>query len=84
VLRGFERRFRETKSEEGTVMATVLAFVIDDAESSGRREILAAFRADENIHSLFDQALLQRVNANLTRLACNASDQPDDPPRTTC
>ena len=84
VLRGFERRFRETKSEEGTVMATVLAFVIDDAESSGRREILAAFRADENIHSLFDQALLQRVNANLTRLACNASDQPDDPTRTTC
>jgi hypothetical protein len=76
VLRAFETRFRETKSEEGTVMATVLAFVIDDAESSGRRAILAAFRTDESIHSLFDQALLQRVQTNLTRLECGqASEQ---------
>jgi len=72
VLRAFEKRFRETKSEEGTVMATVLAFVIDDAESSGRREILQAFRSDENIHTLFDQALLQRVQSNLTRLECDS------------
>ena len=57
VLRAFERRFRDSDSEEGTVMATVLAYVISDAESSGRREILAAFRADESIHSLFDQGL---------------------------
>jgi hypothetical protein len=68
VLRNFAARFRETKSEEGTVMATVLTFVIDDAESSGRRGILAAFRADENVHSLFDRALLQRIQTNLTRL----------------
>jgi hypothetical protein len=72
VLRAFEKRFRESKSEEGTVMATVLAFVIDDAESSGRRAILEAFRADESIHTLFDQALLQRVQSNLTRLECDA------------
>jgi hypothetical protein len=65
VLRSFEKRFRDTKTEEGIVMATVLAFVIDDAASSGRREILAAFRADESIHTLFDQALLQRVQSNL-------------------
>ena len=68
VLRDFVKRFRDTKSEEGTVMATVLAFVIDDTESSGRREILTAFRADEDIHSLFDRALLQRIQTNLTRL----------------
>jgi hypothetical protein len=68
VLRDFATRFRETKSEEGTVMATVLSFVIDDAESSGRRGILAAFRADENVHSLFDRALLQRIQTSLTRL----------------
>jgi hypothetical protein len=72
VLRNFEKRFRETKSEEGTVMATVLAFVIDDGESSGRREILASFRADDNIHTLFDQALLQRVNTNLNQLECSS------------
>ena len=71
VLRAFEKRFRESKSDEGTVMATVLAFVIDDAESSGRRAILEAFRADENIHTLFDRALLQRVQSNLTRLECD-------------
>ena len=68
VLRDFVKRFRDTKSEEGSVMATVLTFVIDDAESSGRREILTAFRADESIHSLFDRALLQRIQTNLTRL----------------
>jgi len=68
VLRNFATRFRETKSEEGTVMATVLTFVLNDAESSGRRGILAAFRADENVHSLFARALLQRVQTNLSRL----------------
>ena len=68
VLRDFVKRFRDTKSEEGTVMATVLTFVINDSESSGRREILTAFRADESIHSLFDRALLQRIQTNLTRL----------------
>jgi hypothetical protein len=74
-LREFEKRFRDTKSEEGSVMATVLAFVIADAESSGRREILSAFRADENVHSLFDRALLQRVQSSLTRLECQSSEQ---------
>ena len=81
TLRAFEKRFRETKSEEGTIMATVLRFVIDDAETSGRREILAAFRADQGIHSLFDRALLRRVEENPTRLAC----VPDpDSERSTC
>jgi hypothetical protein len=70
TLRTFEKRFRETKSEEGTIMATVLAFVIDDAVTSARREILAAFRDDQDIHSLFDRALLRRVEINLTQLAC--------------
>ena len=84
VLREFEKRFRETKSEEGSVMATVLAFVINDAESSGRRAILQAFRTDESIHNLFDQALLQRVQSNLTRLACNAGTGQQDAGQSTC
>ena len=70
ALRVFEKRFRETASQEGTVMATVLAFVIEDAETSGRREILAAFRADESVRGLFGRALLRRVEENLTQLAC--------------
>jgi hypothetical protein len=81
TLRGFEKRFRESRSEEGTIMATVLAFVIDDAQSSGRREILAAFRADESIHSLFDRALLRRVEENLTQLACAPDLEAD---RSSC
>jgi hypothetical protein len=81
TLRGFERRFRESMSEEGTIMATVLAFVTDDAQSSGRREILATFRADQSIHSLFDRALLRRVEENLSQLAC----APDlDSERSSC
>ena len=84
MLRAFEKRFRESRSEEGTVMATVLAFVIDDAESSGRREILQAFRSDESIHNLFDQALLQRVQSNLTRLACNADPGRQEAAQSTC
>ena len=81
TLRGFEKRFRETKSEEGTVMATVLDFVIDHSESSGQREILTAFRADQNVRSLFDRALLTRVQENLTRLSCG---QDPDSERATC
>ncbi|HET9193023.1 MAG TPA: hypothetical protein VFO21_09100 [Vicinamibacterales bacterium] len=81
TLRAFEKRFRETKSEEGTVMATVLDFVIDHAESSGQREILAEFRGDQSVRSLFDRALLRRVQENLTRLSCG---QEPDSGRATC
>jgi hypothetical protein len=84
ALRAFERRFRDSGSEEGSVMATVLAYVISDSESSGRREILAAFRADESIHSLLDQGLLQRVQSNLTRLECSAATSEALAERQTC
>jgi hypothetical protein len=84
TLRGFEKRFRDTKSEEGTIMAAVLAFVIRSAESSGQREILAAFRIDESIHSLFDRALLGRVQANLTRLECTPDVVGPESERSTC
>jgi hypothetical protein len=70
TLRVFERRFRDSGSEEGSVMATVLAYVMGDAESSGRREILAAFRDDEGLRELFNRALLQRVTSNLALLPC--------------
>ena len=84
VLRRFEKRFRDSKSEEGSVMATVLAFSIDDALSSGRREILAAFRADDDVRQLFDRGLLQRVSANLTLLSCTPEATAKDPDRSSC
>jgi hypothetical protein len=81
TLRAFEKRFRDTKSEEGTIMATVLAFMLQIEESSGQREILTAFRADPEVRSLFDRALLRRVQENLARLSC---DQDPDSGRSTC
>jgi hypothetical protein len=55
TLKSFERRFRDTQTEEGTIMATVLAYVRDEA-SSRRRDILAEFRKSEAIANLFAQA----------------------------
>ena len=81
ILRGFEKRFRDTKSEEGTVMATVLAFFVDYADTSGQRGILADFRADRDVQRLFDRALLRRVQENLTRLDCGAEPASE---RSTC
>lgn len=56
VLRGFERRFRETGTEEGIVMATALAYV--RAEGAGPRgDILADFRSSGEIRNLFEQGV---------------------------
>ena len=57
VLRGFQKRFAQTNTEEGTVFATVLAYVIDEAYSSRRGAILAEFKSSDHIHQLFDQAM---------------------------
>ena len=63
VLRGFARRFTETKTEEGAVMATVLAYTIQDLYESRRGAILAEFRSSDRIRSLFDEAVLARLSA---------------------
>jgi hypothetical protein len=57
VLRGFEDRFRETDSEEGSVMAATLAYVIDDLRTSRRAAILEEFRTSGKILQLFAQGL---------------------------
>ena len=68
VLRGFERRFRETGTDEGGVMASTLAYVIDDLRTSRRAAILEEFRTSGHILQLFAQgvrevqALLPRTN----------------------
>ncbi len=53
TLKEFQRRFRETDTEEGTVMATVLEYVRRDAATSGRRRILAEYRESDHIRALF-------------------------------
>ncbi len=60
VLRGFQQRFAGTDTEEGDVMATVLAYASDEAYSSGRAEILAEFRSSDKVQRLFTQAVAER------------------------
>jgi len=57
VLRGFQSRFRETDTEEGAVMATTLAYVIDDLRTSRRAAILEDFRTSGHILDLFKQGV---------------------------
>jgi hypothetical protein len=66
VLRGFERRFRQTGSEEGGVMASTLAYVIDDLRTSRRAAILEEFRSSGHILELFAQGL-REVQAVIAR-----------------
>jgi hypothetical protein len=60
VLEGFRTRFAATKSEEGTVMATALAYVMQDRRTSRQSEILAEFKASGEVLQLFEQARRER------------------------
>ena len=57
TLRRFERRFEETDTEEGTVMATTLAYVIGDLRTSRRAAILDEFRTSGHILRLSQQGV---------------------------
>ena len=64
TLQDFRARFAATGTEEGTVMATMLAFVINDLSHSGRGAILEEFRASDQVRELFQrgqQALEDRA-----------------------
>lgn len=60
VLRRFRGRFEATKTEEGSVMATVLDFVLQDQRSSRRAQILAEFRTSAPILRLFERGKVER------------------------
>jgi hypothetical protein len=57
VLRTHQRRFERTGTEEGSIMATVLAYVIDDVRTSRRSAILQEYRTSDRIRTLFDRAV---------------------------
>jgi len=69
VLADFKRRFRETNTEEGVVMETVLAYAMDQAYTSSRRTLLAEYRNNASVRSLIDRGLLERDAARITPLA---------------
>ncbi len=54
VLQGFRERFEATGTEEGSVMATTLAYVISDLRTSRRAAILEEFRTNGQILDLFN------------------------------
>lgn len=53
VLQSHRQRFADTRTEEGTVMATMLAYVIGDLRTSRRADILSDFRTSGHILDLF-------------------------------
>jgi hypothetical protein len=57
VLADFKRRFRETSTEEGLVMETVLAYAMDQAYTSSRRSLLAEYRNNEKVRSLIERGM---------------------------
>ena len=59
VLADFRRRFRETNTEEGMVMETVLAYAMDQAYTSTRRTLLSEYRNSERIRSLIERAVVE-------------------------
>jgi hypothetical protein len=59
VLADFKRRFKETNTEEGVVMETMLAYVMDQAYTSSRRTLLAEYRNNETVHSLIERGRLE-------------------------
>ncbi len=52
VLGEFRQRFRDTNTEEGTVMDTVLTYVMDQAYTSGRRTLVEEFRSSDQVRRL--------------------------------
>ena len=57
TLRGFRSRFEATSSEEGTIMASVLGYLLQDLRASRRGAILAEFRGSDRIRRLFDRGV---------------------------
>jgi hypothetical protein len=59
VLTDFKRRFRETNTEEGVVMETVLEYSMDQAYTSPRRALLSEFRSSGQVRRLIERGVLE-------------------------
>ena len=66
VLTEFRRRFRDTNTEEGLVMETVLAYAMDQAYTSSRRTLLAEYRNSGKVRSLIERGMLELDAVRLT------------------
>ena len=79
ILRTFQTRFRNTRSEEGDVMATVLAYVASDLRSSERAGILAEFRSNEDMGLLLLQGMTERTAPPFAIRPCTPGLEAQDP-----
>ena len=59
VLTEFRRRFSESNTEEGAVMATVLAYAMDQAYTSSRRALLSEYRTSERVRRLIQRGVFE-------------------------
>jgi Transglycosylase SLT domain len=59
VLGDFKRRFRDTNTEEGVVMETVLEYAMDQAYASSRRTLLTEYRNSEKVRWLIERGVLE-------------------------
>jgi hypothetical protein len=66
VLTDLASRFRETKTEEGAVMETVLRYAMDQATS--RRALVSEFRSSDAVRHLIDRGMF-RLKASRDGLA---------------
>jgi hypothetical protein len=80
VLRRFEQEFRGTDSEEGRIMATVLAYAIEETSLSRRNAILDEFRASDKVQRLFDRAVVARGANGPVRAALEDPSLPEADP----
>ena len=78
VLQGFQQRFRATRTEEGSVMATVLGYVMNDAYTSERAEILAEFRTSDEVRQLFERGVIAREALRVAPALEDTSDAKAD------
>lgn len=60
VLREYEEQFRRTGTEEGLVMATMIAYASQEMYTSGRGAILHEFRTSDEIRDLFERGVQER------------------------
>ncbi len=63
VLQRFRNQFIATQTEEGSVMATMLAYLIGDLRTSRRAAILEEFRTSDRILRLFELGVSEVADA---------------------
>ena len=66
VLAEYRRRFQATGTEEGAIMATALAYVIEEPHRALRAEILDEYRTDRQIEQLVRRGIRERERATAT------------------